>query len=249
MKADPAQQLRLLQLQDIDTRLQQIDHARSRLPQEAALGEAAAAQARATDDLVRAETALSDIRRELDRAEADVQQVRDRAARDQSRLDSGQGSPKDLQALQHELESLGRRQGDLEEIELEVMERAEAAEGAVGRLTGAQEEATRRVADLTEERDAARAELDAERVRVQAPRTGLTTTVDEALLALYDRVRASSGGLGAAALVARRCGGCQLELNPVDLAAIAKAPADEVVRCEECNRILVRTPESGLPPT
>lgn len=247
MKADPQDQLRLLELQDIDTRLQQLDHARTHLPQHARLDEVTAEQIRVGDDLLRAETSLTDIQRELARAEADVQQVRDRAARDQQRLDSGQGSAKDLTALQHELGSLARRQSDLEDVEIEVMERAEAAEASVTRLTAQRDEVAERVAAVTRERDEELARIDAERAEVQRPRSELAGSLDEKLLALYDRIRASSGGLAAAPLRARRCGGCQLELNPVDLGAIAKAAPDEVVRCEECNRVLVRTDESGLP--
>lgn len=246
MKAAPEMQVRLLDLQTLDTRLAQLDHARTRVPEIAALAEAQERLTRNRDDLVRAETTLSDVRRELTRAEADVQQVRDRAARDQSRLDSGQGSPKDLTALQHELESLGRRQSDLEDIELEVMERAESAETEAEQLRAAQQGLETETADLTAARDAALAALDAERAEVAAPRESLVAELDDALVALYERVREHSG-TGAAALRARRCGGCQLELNTVELARIAKAPGDEVLRCEECNRILVRTPESGLP--
>jgi uncharacterized protein len=65
------------------------------------------------------------------------------------------------------------------------------------------------------------------------------------LLALYDKIRASSG-VGAAMLRRGQCQGCHLSLNTVDLYAIKATPADEVVRCEECRRILIRTPESGL---
>lgn len=247
MKAAPEQQLRLLQVQEIDTRLQQVDHARANLAEQQRLDEAARTEAAAGDALLRAETVLSDVRRELQRAETDVEQVRDRAARNQSRLDAGQGTPKDLTALQHELESLARRQSDLEDIELEVMERAEAAEAQVETATAERERAATEVRDASEARASAIASLDAQRTAAQAPRTGLTVGVDAALLALYDRIRESSGGLGAAPLQARRCGGCRLELNPVDLQAIAKAAPDEVVRCEECGRILVRTAESGLP--
>jgi predicted nucleic acid-binding Zn-ribbon protein len=70
--------------------------------------------------------------------------------------------------------------------------------------------------------------------------------IPEALLTVYDRLREQKGGVGAAALRARRCGGCSLELTAADLRAIAQAPSDELLRCEECNRILVRTAESGI---
>ncbi|MFJ6132702.1 C4-type zinc ribbon domain-containing protein [Janibacter terrae] len=241
MKADPFVQARLLKLQALDTRLQQIDHARGRVPQIAALKEASARLQTVSDDVVRVETGLSDIRREVERAESDVQQVRDRTARNQARLDAGQGTPKDLTAMQHELESLARRQAELEDVEIEVMERQEGAEARLAELTSAREEAQAEVDRLTAERDAAVAELDAERASVSAPRAELTGSIDDPLLALYDRIRASSGGLGAAEFQQGRCGGCRLELNPVDRAAIEKAASNEVVRCEECGRILVRT--------
>ena len=101
------------------------------------------------------QTAVSDLRRELAKAEADVEQVRVRAARDQARLDSGQGSPKDLQALQSELVALGRRQAELEEVELDVMERLEAHETALTEVTTAHESLADQRARVEAERDAA----------------------------------------------------------------------------------------------
>lgn len=247
MKADPSVQLRLLDLQQLDTRLQQLAHARTRIPQQAELEQAQARLRSVQDAIVMTQTQVADVERELARADADVQQVRDRAARDQSRLDSGQGSPKDLQALQHELETLARRQSALEDVELAIMERAEEVRARHDAARAEEPQALADVERLTEELAAATAEIDAQEREVAEPRTALLAAIDDPLLALYDRVRAQSGGLGAAALRARRCGGCQLELNPVELNRIAGAPEDEVLRCEECSRILVRTPESGLP--
>ena len=242
MKADPFVQARLLELQALDTRLQQIDHARTRVPQIAALAEARTRLQQVSDDVVRVETGLSDIRREVERAESDVQQVRDRAARDQARLEAGTGmTSKDLTSLQHELQTLARRQAELEDVEIEVMERQETAESRLQQLQAQRDEIQAEVDRLAAERDAAVAELDAERVEVARPRHEIAGGIDDPLLALYERIREGSGGLAAAELMHGRCGGCRLELNPVDLAAIDRAASDEVVRCEECSRILVRT--------
>lgn len=197
-------------------------------------------------ELTLAESARSDVQRDLDKAEADVQLVRDRAARNQARLDAGTGTAKDLQALQHELASLARRQAELEDLELEVMERAEALDGDLTRLREQRAELDDSLATVGAARDAALAALDAEAADVAARRTALAPTVGAELLALYTKVRASSGGIGAAELKQRRCGGCQLEMNHVDLARFRGAAADEVLRCEECRCILVRTPESGI---
>ena len=175
-----------------------------------------------------------------------MQLVRDRAARNRARLDAGQGSAKDLQALQHELTSLARRQSELEDIEIEVMERSESLEARVVSLGEQRAALSVRLATLEAERDAALAELAAEESTIGSGRADIVAGIGDELAALYEKIRASSGGLAAAELKHRRCGGCRLELNNVDLARIRAAAADEVVRCEECRRIMIRTAESGL---
>jgi uncharacterized protein len=187
------------------------------------------------------------VQREVDKSEADVQLVRDRAARDRARLDAGTGSAKDLQAIQHELASLSRRQSELEDIELEIMERAEALGEHVSVLERDRNELAARLAAAVEARDAAMGDFAVERDQVAGRRAAAVESVGEDLVALYERIRPSRAGTGAAELRQRRCGGCHMELNQVDMNRITQAPADEVLRCEECGRILVRTAESGLP--
>jgi len=103
-----------------------------------------------------------------------------------------------------------------------------------------------RTGELTASRDAAAGDVTQESAQVTGQRKVVADGVPDDLLAVYEKVRAQKGGVGAAALRARRCGGCSLELTASDLGTIAKAPLDEVLRCEECNRILVRTSESGI---
>ncbi len=239
-------QRRLLDLQALDTRLDQIAHRKATLPEGRALQERASALAELNIEVVRVQTAHGDVQREVTKAETGVELVRNRSARNQARLDSGQGSPKDLQALQHEIGSLARRQAELEEIELEVMERAESLEHELAALRGARDAMALEVDQLAAARDSAVAVLDEEAAGLRAARAELLPEIGEDLLVLYEKVRSASGGVGAAALQHRRCEGCRLELNQVDLGRIAAAAPDEVVRCEECRRILVRTPESGV---
>ncbi|WP_374969676.1 zinc ribbon domain-containing protein [Terrabacter sp. BE26] len=246
LKADPSRQWRLLDLQAIDTRLDQIAHAKAKLPQTPAVEAARRELAALETQIVNARTAAGDVQREVAKSDQDVQLVRDRAARNQARLDAGQGSAKDLQALQHELTSLARRQAELEELELEVMERAETLTAKVAELEARRVELVDRAQGLETERDAALAKLDAEAATVAAGRADIVAGVGDDLAALYEKIRASSGGMAAAELRHRRCGGCRLELGNVDLDRIRKAPEDEVVRCEECRRIMIRTGESGL---
>lgn len=245
MKADPSRQLRLLDLQALDTRLAQLDHRRRTLPEHERLSELAARVEELEAEAVRARTALGDVQREVAKAEADVQLVRDRAERNRQRLEAGVGTAKDLQALQHELDSLARRQSTLEDEELEVMQRAEDLQAEVDRVQAQLAEVTAEVEEVTASRDAKVAEIEAERTEVASGRDDVVADVGADLVGLYDKIRATSG-TGAAPLVQRRCGGCQLELNSVDLGRIRAAAEDEVLRCEECRRILVRTPESGV---
>ena len=230
-------------------RLDQIEHATSNLPQHREVT-ALEDEARTLDtQLVNSRTALSDVQREVDKSEADVQLVRDRAARDRARLDAGTGTAKDLQALQHELTSLSRRQSELEDIELEIMERAEALAEHVTVLERDQRDLATRLAAVVEARDLAMGDYAGERDTVAGRRAATVESVGEDLVALYERIRSGNGGIGASELSQRRCGGCHMELNQVDMKRITQAPADEVLRCEECGRILVRTAESGLPQT
>jgi predicted nucleic acid-binding Zn-ribbon protein len=236
----------LLDLQGLDTRLDQIAHRKATLPELAQLRVLDAELSVLNDDLVRARTALQDVQREITKADTDVQLVRERTTRNQARMDAGQGTAKDMQALQHEVDSLARRQSALEDVELEVMERAEGLAAEVSRLEAASIEMTARADGLKAVRDKAVSELDAEVEQIVRSRADVVAGVGDELVALYEKIRASSGGIGAAALRHRRCEGCNLELNQVDINRFTAAAPDEVLRCEECRRILIRTAESGI---
>jgi predicted nucleic acid-binding Zn-ribbon protein len=173
--------------------------------------------------------------------------VRARAAKDQELLDSGRvTSAKELENLQHEIASLARRQGSLEEDELDVMERLEDARSALGVLTTERDGLRAELETAASERDEVWTAGDRDREWVAGERTKVVAEIPADLLALYDKLRADHEGVGAAALHRRRCEGCRMELNPHDIGRFREAAPDVVLRCEECRRILVRTPESGL---
>ncbi len=247
LKAAAADQVRLLDLQALDTRLAQLAHRRRTLPEHAALAELESELSTLRDQIVVAETEQSDLGRELSKAEGDVDQVRSRAERDQKRLDAGQvSSPKELESLQHEIATLARRQSALEEIVLDVMERLESSQSRSSELTMARETCQARVVETTAARDTTLAEIDAQATQLQAQRATQAGALDDGLIALYEKIRDQQGGVGAAELRQRRCGGCRLELNNVEINRLRDTDPDEVMRCEECRRILVRTAESGL---
>jgi uncharacterized protein len=247
MKADPFAQLKLLDVQELDSAYEGLRH-QARNPVEGPeLAEHTALRDQLDGRGRDLQLQVDDLTREQRRADQDVEQVKARRVRDQQRLDAGQvGNPKDLERLQHELVSLDRRISDLEDAELEVMERLEEAqqdlEATREQLAGVEA----RIVELTASRDARREELKQEAAELRRRRGPLVADLPEPLLSLYERLREHKDGVGAAPLRARRCGGCSLQLDNQVLAEIATKPSDEVLRCEECGRILVRTSESGL---
>lgn len=238
MKASVEQQVALLELQGLDIQLRQLNHRRRTLPEHGELASLEKVGSGLRDAVVAAETEVSDLTRAQEKADADVAQVRSRADRDRARLEAG-GAAKDLMGLQHELETLARRQAELEDVELEVMERLEAAQSRLAELQGEQAGHEATVSRVAASRDQATDEIDGQAREVRETRDQRAAGIDDALLSLYTSVSAQSD-IGAAELQGSQCGGCRLELTPVDLGAIRRAAADDVMQCEECSCILIR---------
>ena len=239
--------MRLLELADLDTELARLDHQRRTLPEIAELERLTSRSAQIRDEITLADTQLSDLDREQARAERDVEQVRVRIEKDRDRLDGGKvSSARELESLQSEVTSLRRRQGDLEEVVLELMERREAAQAARDTAGAEQDSVAAETSTVTASRDVALAEIGEQAAKAGSVRGSVASGVPDELLALYDKLRVQHAGVGAAMLRRGRCEGCHVSLSTVDLNAVRAAAPDEVVRCEECRRILVRTADSGL---
>ena len=247
MKADPFVQLRLLDLQALDSSVDRLAHQRRTLPELAEITRLEALVAARRDDVVVAETTVGDLQRELDKADGDIEQVRARKSRDEQRLASGAITvPKQLSEIEHEVATLARRQSDLEDAQLEVMERMEQAQAELDRLLTEREGYREAITAAQADRDAAWTRIDEQAAQSGRDRTAVAAEMPADLLALYEKIRAAEGGIGAAPIAQVRCGGCRLELLNNEKAAFRNAPVDEVLRHEECRRIVVRTAESGL---
>jgi uncharacterized protein len=247
VKADPSAQVRLLDLQDLDSRADQLRHQRRSLPEHARLVELEDARGRMDGEMQDARISVDDLTVEQTKVDADVEQVKARRERDRQRIDQGLiSNPKDIQRMQQEMVSLERRITSLEDDEIEVMERLEEAQATLDTLSGRLTDTDKDIEQTTAARDAKLAEIDQSLGELDAQRTPLAGELPADLLALYDRLRASKGGVGAALLRARSCSGCMLDLDNAELATIRASADDDVIRCEECSRILVRTAESGV---
>jgi predicted nucleic acid-binding Zn-ribbon protein len=247
LKADPSAQAKLLDVQQLDSRIDALRHQRANLPELAELAGVAPKHKQLDDRLRDRKIQISDLTDEQKKADRDVETVKARRERDRKMLDSGEvRDPKAAERMLHELESLERRISDLEDVEIEVMERLEATQQDADVTERELAELAERVGTLEHSRDLKQADLDKEIASVGAERDTEAGTLPEDLLALYAKLREQKGGVGAAELRAKQCDGCHLTLDAAILRDIAATPADDVVRCEECGRILVRTAESGL---
>lgn len=246
MIADPADQRTLLTLADLDSEVARAQHAARSLPQHKTIADLMAARQGVTDELVASVTEVDDLSVAVRKAEADLVPVKARLERDETRIADGSVSDgKVLRSLTEEVEHLKRRIGALEDDELELMGRLEDATAHRDKIAAQKAEIEARLREEVATRDEAVQKLSQEAKDLAATRGPIAQKLPASLIALYEKLRGSTG-LGAAPLRAGRCGGCQLQLTLADLDSYKRAPADQVLRCTECDRILVRTPESGL---
>ncbi|MCV7281435.1 hypothetical protein H7J88_17510 [Mycolicibacterium flavescens] len=244
MKADVGQQKSLLELAELDAELGRIEHRGKNLAEQQRLEEVQARHREANDGLAALQIAIEDLDAQIAKFETEIDGVRQREDRDRKLMAGGTVDAKQLTELQHELQTLERRQSSLEDSQLEVMERREE-------LQRDQEQALAKIDELEGElaaaqtaRDEARTGLEQQRHQGLSRRDELVAALDAELVAMYERQRAR-GGAGAGALQGRRCGACRLEIDKGELARISAAADDEVLRCPECGAILLRVKGTG----
>jgi len=239
VKASVSDQRSILDIQKFDQQSATLKNKAATLPELVEISTTTIKQNNVRDLRIAAETELSDVKRELARAEGDVEQIVTRIERDENRLASGTGTPKELEQTQHELGTLGVRRSELEEVELEIMMRVDGIKDRISALTIEENELALVIADLNIRKENALAAIHTELEGIETDRKATTQSVGAEILALYEKIR-ESNGIGAAALAGNQCKGCNLTLNTIELQRIAGLAEDEVVRCEECRCILVR---------
>ena len=240
MKASASDQRQILDIAAFDQRTRALNHKAHTLAEHALLTNLTTKSHNARDLRIGAQTELSDVKRELLRAEADVEQIVMRITRDEARLNGGSASPKELEQLQHEVGTLGVRRAELEEVELEVMMRIDEINSRISELSAQEAAFATEIADLEIRKENALAAFNTELESIAKERATTLSTVAPDFIALYEKIRTSNNGTGAAALIAGACNGCHLSINAVELKRIIDVAEDEVIRCEECRCILVR---------
>jgi uncharacterized protein len=233
--------VRLLEVQQHDTVVDQLRHRRATLPERAQLADVEA-QLRALD------ARSGEVRKVRDEhgsrqaaLEQQIEASRTRRAALEKRLYGGQvAAARELQVMNEEVRHLGRHISDLEDREIEVMEALEPLDAELRSADERRATLDRDGAHLRSAIASAQAALDAEIAEQSAVRASAAATVRGDLLARYEQLRTKLGGTGAAQLTGGSCGGCHLALPAMELDRIRKAPPDAVITCEQCGRILVR---------
>ena len=239
MQAKIDDQVRVLRLAELDLLLTSLNQRVQVLPESIAYKELNIEFETTRDLRIAATTELSDMSTEINRAENDVEQVASRIEKDERRLNAGQGTPKELEQMQHELVSLNTRRSELEEIELEVMLRVDAIKERIKELQAKEHALSVKLEAASSAKESALSSLNSEISVTLENKRKLTAETDKALVELYEKIR-GNGVTGAAKLINGKCSGCNLAINAGDLTKLLALPAEEVARCEECRCILVR---------
>lgn len=239
-----ADQLKLLELQGLDNKLQDLRHRKTTDPTIAKVAENTQVLTELQTKLLQAQVAIGDLDREVTKAQTAVNEVQARIVRNQKHIDSGElRNYKDEVAVTEEMGILVTRLASLEDDLLAALERQEACLTAEAQIDTAITEMKSAVLGAEQDRDDALAAIVAEGRAVIAERDKLVSTCDPALVTRYDTIRKRLGGVAAVRLWGGKCEGCQMQLPPGDLETALKAPDSQVVLCEECGRILVRVPQ------
>lgn len=231
----------LLALQDLDLRIHQLRHRRANLPELVAIEANAAEQAALVAARAEVAAAHKELVRRQHLLEDEIAQVTGRAAAHEANLYSGSvTNPRELQAMQDDIDSLHRRQRTLEDQDLEIMEELEPLAAQLADMDAAAQSLVVAASALQSALEQAASEIDAELIEVTATRSDAAAGIDDGAVAEYEQLRVQLGGIAIARLVGSACGGCHLSLPAVELDRIRRLDPDTQVVCEECGRILVR---------
>ena len=228
----------LLALQRSDTRLDQLRHRRTHLPERADLQALDSALADLRGDVEKLTARQTDLSRSQSRLEDEVAMIEARRA-DVDRKMSAGTVPRELQALMDEADSLRRRQRSLEDELLEIMELAEPVAAQLSQLEEQQSDLLARRVVTKERLDEAEKTVVGELTVAEAQRATAVTAIAAPTLKEYERLRARMDGVAVSELIGTTCTGCHTTLAAMECERIRREPADAIVYCEPCGRIVV----------
>jgi len=238
-----ADQLKLLELQGLDSQLARLRHERQTDPSIAVVTDLERKLADLNKSLATAKIAVADQTREVAKVQGFIDEANARLAKHQQKIDKGDLDYKDTTAVSGEMTNLVARIADLEDQQLEVMERLENCQAAEAQVAAATARVSDDLARTVALRDARLGEITNQGRAIVGQRDALAKTIAPPLVAAYDKLRVHLNGVGAARYWGERCEGCGLPVSPSEQEALKNATPDAVTHCEECGRILIRVPQ------
>jgi len=237
MKASATQQEQVLRLAELDQQISATESKIADIRDGKLIAELRQVLIHSSERLLQARTELDNIETELRRSENDIELVEKRISQDNDRLKSS-SSHKDAEGIQHELVSLKSRLSNLEDVELEILERKENASTELQALSAARNEAAAIVQSAEQESASELIKMQSGLALLVAEHAKLLAGLDEDLAALY--VRKASRGIAAAKLIGRDCNACRIALTSAAYEEVIATPRDEIATCTNCQAVLIR---------
>jgi predicted nucleic acid-binding Zn-ribbon protein len=230
----------LLLLQEHDGALDRLAHRRATLPDRERVARLEGENAVLEAKVAGVAAQRDEIERDEKKLDDEATSLRDKAAEVEAKMYSGTvSSPRELQAMQADIDQLRRHERSLENRELELMELRDPLDHELAQLAE-QSSAVRR--ELDEARNAlesAESAIDGEAADEQKLRDAVAGDIEPGLVADYERRRAHARGVGVARLVGDTCQGCHLSIPATEVDRIRRAADGAVSYCDNCGCILV----------
>jgi uncharacterized protein len=225
---------RLYELQQVDSRIVRLESSLATLDDGSSL-RTQLAQAQSAEEASRAEVTSRQTR--LRDLELELQTTVGKATKVEQDLYSGRVSnPKELRAMQEDVESLTRQRQRLEDEMLTLMEDIDHLGDQVRTLEAERQGKERAVDEHLEDYTSRQRALTADLEATRRQREALVAEVDPDLLRRYDRLRERKGGVAVTLVNGSICGACHMTI-PEALLGVSEG-SDDVHTCEDCGRIL-----------
>jgi hypothetical protein len=239
MKAKVESQRLLLDLNSIDQSISKLDYQKKNHPQLKKITELTARVPSIEASIVENDSQITETKKEVSKAEIDVENISKRVQKDKERLSSSETSAKDLTQIQHEIGTLESKQKELEEVQIEFLEKVEDLEH---KKRGLQEILKQVKAEISELNISIKADFEKankEIANFATERQTVVGKIEVELVVLYEKIRSEHGN-GAAHFGHGTCNSCQIQISPSEINNINSTDPEEIIRCENCRCVLVR---------
>ena len=239
MKARIESQRLLIDLNSLDQSISKLNYQKKNHPQLMKITELTARVPSIEASIVENDSQITETKKEVSKAEIDVENISKRVQKDKERLASSETSAKDLTQIQHEIGTLEGKQKELEEVQIEFLEKVEDLEHKKRGLQEILEQLKAEISELNTSIKDDFEKANKEIANFARERQIVVGKIENELIALYEKIRTEQG-IGAGLFSLGTCNSCQIQISPSEINNINSTDPEEIVRCENCRCVLVR---------